>query len=168
MPLINIIKFTVNKSKTLIKDILTALLFSSLLLTLSNCKKIELLTGGQSALEKFFAENVLDKSFVISFASDSTANITNTFNGYTFKFSKTTSFYEGTITAAKAGSTFSGTWITNSDFSKLTINLTTPAIPTELVFLNRAWKFTKKDFDLMILAPWFDDGPKVLHIKKLQ
>ena len=167
MPLKNIIKFTVKKTKMSLKNILTSTLLCCMLLTFSSCKKLELLTGSKSAMEQFFADNVLDKNFVISFASDSTADITNTFSGYTFKFSKTTSFYDGTIVAAKAGATYTGAWITNSDFSKLTINLTTPAIPNELVFLNRAWKFTKKDLDLMILAPWFDDGPKVLRIKKL-
>ena len=141
-------------------------LFSCMLLTLSNCKKLELLSGSQSAMEQFFADNILDKNFVVSFASDSTADITNTFSGYTFKFSKTTSFYEGTITAKKIGATYTGTWSSNSDFSKLTINLTTPAIPVELVFLNRAWKFTKKDLELMVMAPWYNDGPKVLNIKK--
>ena len=162
MQIKNIIKFTVKK------NVLIGILFSCMLLTLSNCKKIELLTGGQSAMEKFFADNVLDKNFVVSFASDSTANITNTFDGYTFKFSKTTSFYEGTISAAKTGAIFTGNWSINSDFSKLVINLTTPAIPVELVFLNRAWKFTKKDLEYMILAPWYDDnGPKVLNIKKI-
>ena len=159
-------KFTVKKTKISLRNILIIILFGFTLLTLSNCKKLELLSGSQSAMEQFFASNILDKNFIISFASDSTANITNTFSGYAFKFSKTTSFYEGTITAAKTGTNFTGTWSTNSDFSKLIINLTTPTIPTELVFLNRAWKFTKKDLELMILAPWYNDGPKVLNIKK--
>ena len=168
MQLKNIMKFTVKIIDMSLKNILIVALFGSILLTLSNCKKLELLTGSKTAMEQFFSDNVLDKNFVISFASDSTAIITNTFTGYTFKFSKTTSFYNGTITAVKTGATYTGTWSMNSDFSKLTINLTTPAIPIELVFLNRAWKFTKKDFDLMILAPWYDDnGPKVLNIKKL-
>lgn len=171
MQLKNIIKSIVNKMKILLvitlKKVLITILFSCMLLVMSNCKKLELLSGSQTALEKLFEENVLNKEFVVNFASDSTADITNRFSSYTFSFSKTNSFYEGTVTATKTGATYTGTWASNSDFSKLTINITTPAIPAELVFLNRAWKFTQKNPELMKLAPWYDDGPKVLYIKRL-
>ena len=136
-------------------------------LSITNCKKLALLSGNPTALEQFFAENVLNRSFVVNFASDNNIDITNTFSNYTFNFSKTNSFYEGIITATKAGSTYTGTWSSNSDFSKLDINITIPVVPAELVFLNRAWKFTQKDLRIMKLAPWYDNSAKVLHIIRL-
>lgn len=172
MPLKNIVISTINKMKILplisLKKILLTALFGCMLLVISNCKKLELLSASQSALEKLFEQYVLNKKFVVNFANDGTMDITSKFSSYTFSFSKTTSFYEGTVTATKTGSSYIGTWTSNNDFSKLTINLTTPAIPAELAFLNRAWKYTQKDPELLKLAPWYDDdGPKVLYIKRL-
>ena len=171
MLLKNLTKSTVDKLKNrpffTFKRSLIISLFCFTALSITNCKKLALLSGDPTAMEQFFAENVLNKSFVVNFASDNNTDITNTFSNYLFNFSKTNSFYEGTITANKAGNTYTGTWSSNSDFSKLVINITTPTVPSELEFLNRAWKFTQKDPQIMKLAPWDDNSAKVLHITRL-
>ncbi len=167
----NSIKFTTDKLKwfaviTFKKSLLISLA-CCMLLFITNCKKLALLTKDPTAIEQFFEENVLNKNFVVNFASDNSNDITSTLSDYTFSFSKTTSFYEGTVKATKNGTVYNGTWSSNSDFSKLVINITNPTIPPELVFVNRAWKFTKKDPEIMKLAPWDDNSAKILYIKRL-
>ena len=138
-----------------------------LLLLNSNCKKLALLTGDQSDLEKYFAENVLGRTFIVDYAMDSTTDITSKYTGYDFVLTKTTSYYEGNMTGTKDGAVYSGTWVSNTDYSKLVINLNSPSIPVPFVFLNRAWKFTKKDVPVLKLAPWGSSDPKVLHMRRL-
>jgi len=147
-----------------------AILFTGCLLmafSFCSCKKIALLTGGQSALEQYFADNVLNRDFVVDFASDTTTDITSKYTGYTFVLAKDTSFYSGPMTATRNNITYSGTWQSNNDYSKLIINLTKPSIPDEFVFLNRMWKFTKKDPPILKLAPWVITSPKVLYMRRL-
>ena len=71
------------------------------------------------------------------------------------------------MTGTKAGVKYTGTWSVNEDFSKLVINIISPSIPIEFIFLNRAWKFTKKALPVMELAPWGSTDPKVLHMRRL-
>jgi hypothetical protein len=71
------------------------------------------------------------------------------------------------MTAIKNGVTYSGTWACNSDYGKLTINITQPSVPAEIGFLNREWRFTKKDLPVMELAPWGSTAPIVLHMRRL-
>ncbi len=147
-----------------------AILFIGSILIASSfcsCKKIALLTGGQSALEQYFADNVLNRNFIVDFASDTTADITSKYTGYTFVLAKDTSFYSGPITATRNNITYSGTWQSNNDYSKLIINLTKPSTPDEFIFLNRIWKFTKKDTPIIKLAPWVNTSPKVLYMRRL-
>ena len=145
--------------------LLTGCLLAALLFC--GCKKLALLTGGQSALEQYFADNVLNRDFVVDFASDSTADITSKYTGYNFILTKDTSFYNGPMTATRNGITYSGTWESNDDYSKLIISLTKPTIPEEFVFLNRMWKFTKKDAPVLKLAPWVNTSPKALYMRRL-
>jgi hypothetical protein len=139
----------------------------SLLLLTSSCKKLKLLSGDQSTLEQYFADNVLGKTFVVDFASDSSVNITNQYTGYDFILTKTTSFYDGNMTGTKDGITYTGTWASNSDYSKLVINLNSSNIPSSFIFLNRSWKFTKKGVPVLELAPWGSIDPKILHMRRL-
>lgn len=139
----------------------------SLLILSSSCKKLALLSGDQSALEQYFAENVLNKNFIVDFATDSSVNITSKYTGYNFILTKDTSFYQGKMTGTKDGITYYGFWSSNRDYSKLVINLNTPSIPSEFVFLNRAWKFTKKGIPVLNLAPWGTTDPKVLYMRRL-
>jgi len=146
--------------------ILVALVCSLLLVT-SSCKKLKLLSGDQSTLEQYFADNVLGKTFVVDFASDSSVDITSRYTGYDFILTKTTSFYDGDMTGTKDGITYTGTWASNSDYSKLVINLNSSNIPATFIFLNRSWKFTKKGVPVLELAPWGSTDPKVLHMRRL-
>ncbi|MDN3655063.1 hypothetical protein QWZ08_05470 [Ferruginibacter paludis] len=139
----------------------------SLTLLNSSCKKLKLLSGDQSTLEQYFADNVLGKTFVVDFASDSSVDITSQYAGYDFILTKTTSFYEGDMTGTKDGITYTGTWSSNSDYSKLIINLNSSNIPASFAFLNRSWKFTKKGVPVLELAPWGSADPKVLHMRRL-
>ncbi|MEO6732184.1 MAG: hypothetical protein ABIN01_13285 [Ferruginibacter sp.] len=145
---------------------IVALAFALVLLMASSCKKIKAASGDRSALESLFEENILNRNFVVSLATDNGVDLTSQYTGYNFILTKTVSYYEGTITGTKAGVTYSGTWGCNEDFSKLTINLTSPTIPPEFIFLNRSWRFTKKAFPIMELAPWGTTDAKVLHMER--
>jgi hypothetical protein len=139
----------------------------ALLLLLSSCKKLAAAAGDRDALEELFEENFLNKNFVVHYASDAGQDITSQYTGYTFVLTKNNSFYEGPLTGTKNGITYTGTWSSNDDYSKLIINLTSPSNPTEFTFLNRAWRFTKKAVPIMELAPWGSTAQKVLHMQRL-
>jgi hypothetical protein len=55
-----------------------------------------------------------------------------------------------------------GTWKTNEDYSKLSVQL--PSTPSELAFMVRDWRFTRKTTTVMELAPWGSTEPDVLHM----
>ncbi len=141
--------------------------FCSILLCLCSCKKLELLAGNKSALEQFFADNVLSRNFVVDFASDNGTDITSQYAGYDFVLTKGDTYYAGKLTGVKDGATYTGTWSTTEDFSELIINLTTPTIPTPFIFLNRAWKFTKKVPPVLQLAPYETMEAKILYMRRL-
>jgi hypothetical protein len=154
--------FFLNKGRFII-----AILLAMLLLLMSSCKKLAIAAGSRSQLESLFEENVLNKNFVVRLATDNGTDITSQFAGYNFVLTKTTSFYDGPMTGTKAGVTYSGTWTSNDDYSKLIINLNTPTPPAEFGFINRSWKFTKKAVPVLELAPWGSTDPKVLHMERL-
>src|SRR5829696_2106644 len=68
------------------------------LVLLSSCKKLRAAAGSRSDMEELFEENILNKNFVVHFASDNGIDITSQFTGYNFILTKTTSFYEGPMT----------------------------------------------------------------------
>jgi len=142
-----------------------AIIFSLTLLLLLGCKKKES-APIQDAYQKYFEENVLNRDYKVDFASDNGTDITAQFNGYLFKLYKNT-FSDGPMTGIKNGITITGTWSSNDDYSKLVINLNQPSIPAEFGFINRQWRFTKKDFPVMELAPWGSTEPDILHMKRL-
>lgn len=118
-------------------------------------------TGTSSILEQFFEANVLNKNFVISLATNNGVDISANYNGYVFKMLKT-DYYHGPAQVTKGSNTYTGTWSSNSDYSKLVITL--PSTPSEFIFLNREWKFTKKNPPQLELAPWGTTEPLVLHM----
>jgi hypothetical protein len=71
------------------------------------------------------------------------------------------------MTGIKNGNTITGSWSTDAEYTKLDILLNSPTIPTEFIFINRVWKFTKKSLPIMELAPWGSTDPKVLHMRRL-
>ncbi len=141
-------------------------LLCALLLLLSACKKT-VTEVPQDTLQQYFEDNILNKEFVVNYALDSSVDRTTEFDGYSFILTRTTSYYDGPMTGTKAGVTYSGTWTSNEDYSKLVINLNTPAPPASFAFINRAWRFTKKSLPIMELSPWGSTDPKVLHMRRL-
>lgn len=139
----------------------------ALIIFLSGCKKSIISQSQTSILEAYFAENVLNKNFIVDLATDNGTDLTSQYTGYTFVLTKTTSYYSGPLTGTKGSANYTGTWESNSDYSKLIISLTTPSVPAEFIFLNRSWKFTKKSIPVLELAPWGSTDPKVLHMKRV-
>lgn len=141
------------------------LFLSASLLLLAGCKKtIE--TINQNTLQKFFEENILNRTFVVELAKDTTVDKTSVYSGYEFVLAKGSNYTSGPMTGVKNGVTFTGSWSTDAEYTKLDILLNTPSIPTEFIFLNRVWKFTKKSLPIMELAPWGTTDPKVLHMRR--
>lgn len=151
----------------------------ALALLLSGCKKEGQTQDPNSALQYYFSQNILNRDFVVQLATDTVKLATDTtygvlhditarYAGYTFVLSNDTSYLNGPMTGRKTGqTTITGTWSCNNDYSKLQINLISPFVPQEFIFLNRAWKFTKKAIPIMELAPWGTTDPKVLHMQRL-
>ena len=133
-------------------------------LLLSGCSKSQLVAANRSLLEQYFEDNILNRDFTVALATDSTANLTSQFSGYTFKLTKNT-LLDGPMTATTGTTILNGTWSCNDDYSKLVISL--PASVASFSFLNREWKFTKKAIPTMELAPWGTLEPKVLHMQRL-
>lgn len=146
--------------------VLIALLSAILLLTTS-CKKTIIDSLSESTLRQYFDEQILNKNFIVELATDTSINKTNNFNGYTFILSRTTSFIDGPMIAFKATDTIKGNWASSEDYGFLTINLNNPTPPTYFAFINRKWKFVKKDLPVMQLAPYGTTDPKVLHMRRL-
>jgi hypothetical protein len=145
--------------------LIIALLCAALLLT-SSCKKtVENIS--EETLQSYFEDNILNKEFVVNYALDTANNRTGEFVDYSFILTRTSSFYDGPMTGTKGGITYTGTWTSNEDYSKLIISLTSPAPPPSFAFINRAWRFTKKSLPIMELAPWGTTDPKVLHMRRL-
>ena len=141
------------------------ILFSALtfLLILNGCSKSAVEAAQLTYAQQQFEDNILNKNFRVRLATDNGVDLTAQFTGYTFVMLKST-YFNGPMTAVKAGVTYTGTWSSNDDYSKLTI--TFPSSPAEFVFLIREWKFTRKSLPIMELAPWGTLEPKVLHMER--
>ena len=131
-----------------------------LLLVSPSCKK-----NGDPAtnplLEAYFETNVLNTDYTVSFAQDNGTELTANYSGYVFRLLKT-DYYHGPLEVRKGGSTFTGTWSSNNDYSKLVITLSNP--PVEFGFLSRAWRFTSKALPTLKLAPWGSSDALVLYM----
>jgi len=147
------------------KRLVIALVVAAIILLLQNCSK-DGPTPTEDLYQQYFEQNVLNSDFVVSLADNNGSVITSQYTGWVFKLFKNT-YYDGPMTAIKNGVTYSGTWSCNEDYGKLTISLTQPSVPAEFVFLNRSWRFTKKDLPVMQFAPWGSSAPTVLHMRKL-
>lgn len=143
---------------------LIALFFAMGILLLQGCNKSE--DPAAQLYEEYFEENVLNSDFVVQLASDNGVDNTAQYNGWVFRLMKNT-FYDGPMTAVKAGVTYTGTWACDQSYGKLTININQPSVPAEFVFINRAWRFVKKDLPVMELAPWGSSAAQLLHMRRL-
>ena len=133
-----------------------------LLLVSPSCKKNGD-PGTNPLLEQYFETNVLNRNFTVTLAKDNATDLTANYNGYVFVLLKT-DFYHGPLEVTKSGTTFTGTWSSNNDYSKLVITLSNP--PVEFSFLNRAWRFTSKSFPTLKLAPWGSSDALVLYMQR--
>lgn len=147
------------------KRLLIALALAGLILLLQNCSKNGP-TPTEDLYQQYFEQNILNSDFVVSLADDNGTVITGQYNGWVFKLFKNT-YYDGPMTAIKNGVTYSGNWTCTADYGKLTISLTQPSVAPELVFLNRSWRFTKKELPVMEFAPWGSSAPTKLHMRRL-
>lgn len=141
------------------------LLLAAALLLGSCKKKVEDIS--QQTLQQYFEEQFLNKNYIVEYASDNTTDITSNYSNDTFVLKKGSTYYGGEMTGSKAGVTYTGTWNSNEDYSKLDININTPTPPSEYGFLNRSWRFAKKSIPVMELSPWGSTDPKVLHMRRL-
>lgn len=168
MPLKNTAIFIRLKSETVPGFIYRWRFFIALalaaVLLLSGCSKSALAAANKSLLEQYFEDNILNRDFTVALATDSTANLTAQYSGYTFKLLKNT-LQSGPMTATSGATVLNGSWSCNEDYSKLVISL--PNSTPSFYFLNREWKFTKKAIPTMELAPWGTTEPKVLHMTRL-
>ena len=112
-------------------------------------------------LQDYFNQNIINRDFTVTLASDNGTDLTSNYSGYTFVLLKT-DFYHGPLRATSGSNTYTGSWSSNQDYSKLEINLPVP--PNEFTFLNRAWRFTSKNFPTMKLAPWGSSDPIMLNM----
>ncbi|MEI7735692.1 MAG: hypothetical protein WCI49_09500 [Ferruginibacter sp.] len=139
----------------------------AVILLCSSCSKspLDILNQpSQSFLQQYFEDNILNRDFKVKLATDSTVDLTTQFSGYTFRLTKNT-LLNGPMTAVNGSLTYTGTWSSNDDYSKLVISL--PSSVPSFIFLNREWRFTKKAVPIMELAPWGTTEPKVLHMERL-
>ncbi len=136
----------------------------SIVLLLASCSKSAIEAKAISAVQQYFEDNVIGRDFRIELATDNGTDITSQYTGFLFRLTKNTS-YDGPFTATMGATVYSGTWSSNEDYSKLVISL--PTAPPSFAFLIREWKFTKKSFPIMELAPWGTTEPDVLHMERL-
>lgn len=118
--------------------------------------------------EKYFETNILNSDFKVKLATDNGVDHTSKYVDYKFRLLKNT-FYDGPMTATTISNpsiVYNGTWSSNAEFSQLVISITQPTIPTEFIFLNRVWKFTRKAIPVMELAPYGTTEPLVLHMER--
>jgi len=141
-----------------------ALAFAGAILLLQGCKKGD--NPAAQLYEEYFEENVLNSDFIVQLATDNGVDNTALYHGWTFRLLKTT-YYDGPMTAIKNGVTYTGTWSCDQSYGRLTIHISQPSVPAEFVFLNKAWRFTKKNLPVMELAPWGSSAAQVLHMRRL-
>ena len=142
-----------------------AVFFALSILLLQGCSK-DGVSPTEQLYQKYFEQNVLNSDFRVSLATDNGSDSTAKYVGWVFKLYKNT-FFEGPMTAIKNGVTYTGTWQCNEDYGKLTISITQPSVPASFTFLNREWRFTKKDLPTIEFAPWASLAPIVLHMQRL-
>jgi len=155
-------KFTAMKKSSYV-NFLTICFAALICLCFTGCSKKAVEQAQATYAQQQFETNILNRNFRVHFASDNGVDLTSQFTGYTFVLYKST-YFNGPMTAVKNGTTYTGSWSSNDDYSKLVIGF--PSAPPEFTFLVREWRFTKKDLPVMELAPWGTLEPKILHMER--
>lgn len=143
-----------------------ALLFALLLLVTQSCKKtVEEIKV--SALQSYFEQEILNRTYIVDYATDNGTDKTADFSGYYFVLTRTNSYIDGPMIGYRNNDTIRGTWTSSDDYGFLTINLQTPTPPPSFTFINRKWRFVRKEIPVMQLAPWGTTDAKVLNMRRL-
>lgn len=142
-------------------------LLVALILLSSSCKKLRAAMGDENALRDYFDSEIINRTFIVELATDSSTDITSRYAGYKFILSRTSSYIDGPMIGFNTTDTIRGTWTSSSDYGFLTIALNQPNVPSSFVFINRKWRFVRKDVPLMQLAPYGTTDPKVLNMRRL-
>lgn len=126
-------------------------------------KKIEEKAYEPSTLNKVFEDYILNKDITVTQASLDGRDTTPMFSGYVFKLLKNT-YYDGPFEARHNGQTYTGTWQSNDDYSKLILNIQGTGA---LQWVSISWKFKSKSANSLELIPWFDtDGGRYVKFAK--
>jgi hypothetical protein len=85
------------------------------------------------------------------------------YGDYVFKLYKNT-YYDGPFEARNSTDTFTGTWVSNDDYSKLILDI---AGTSALDWVSIDWKFKSKSTTTLELVPWFNtDGDRYVKFVK--
>lgn len=151
---------------TSVKFGVRVLLLLVLSLSFNSCKKQEIIEQKAyepSTMNKFFEDYILNKDIHVTLAKFEGRDTTQMFNDYVFKLYKNT-YYDGPFEAKIASRTYTGTWKTNDDYSKLILNINQN---DTLKWVSISWKFKSKTTSSMELIPWFDtDGDRYIKFVK--
>ncbi|MEO6584093.1 MAG: hypothetical protein ABIO05_07200 [Ferruginibacter sp.] len=143
-------------------------LIFAILFTATSCNKNRPPDYIANVYEKYFETNILNSDYKVKLAMDNGVDKTPEFVDFKFKLLKNT-YHDGPMTGTRVSNPaiiYTGTWSSNEDYSNLIISITQPTIPTEFIYLNRTWRFTKKAIPVMELEPW-NGEPKILHMERL-
>ncbi|MEZ4804931.1 MAG: hypothetical protein R2852_05475 [Bacteroidia bacterium] len=137
----------------------------ALVLIFSSCakKKVEEKVYDPTFLNSYFEEHILNKDIRVTEARFEGRDTTPMYNGYVFKLLKNT-YYDGPFEAKYNNQTYTGTWQSNDDYSKLILNIKDNSA---LEWISITWKFKSKTTTSLELIPWFNtDGDKYVKFVK--
>jgi|SRR5574343_1134339 len=142
-------------------------ILSALVLVSGGCKKKEEIIQAKayepSTLNQFFETYILNKDIRITQAKFEGRDTTSMYTDYTFKLYKNT-YYDGPFEAINSTDTFTGTWQSNEDYSKLILDISGNSA---LDWVSINWKFKSKSTTTLELIPWFDtDGERYVKFVK--
>ena len=131
------------------------------------CKKKEEIIAAKayepSTLNQFFETYILNKDIRITVAKFEGRDTTAMYGDYVFKLYKNT-YYDGPFEARNSTDTFTGTWVSNDDYSKLILDI---AGTSALDWVSIDWKFKSKSTTTLELVPWFNtDGDRYVKFVK--
>lgn len=140
---------------------------SALVLVSVGCKKKEEIIQAKayepSTLNQFFETYILNKDIRITQARFEGRDTTAMYTDYTFKLYKNT-YYDGPFEAINSTDTFTGTWQSNDDYSKLILDINGNSA---LDWVSINWKFKSKSTTTLELIPWFNtDGDRYVKFVK--
>lgn len=126
-------------------------------------KKLEDKVFEPSFLNKFMEDNILNRDFTVTQAKFEGRDTTPMFSGYIFKLLKNT-YYDGPFEARHDGKTYTGTWQSNDDYSKLILDI---KVNDTLQWVSLTWKFKSKTQTSLEIVPWFNtDGDRYVKFVK--